>query len=336
MAESTKERVEWVDVAKGMAIILMVLGHCVNIESRLRPVIFSFHMPFFIMISGYFYKKTSLRTFLKKQYKGLFIPYVLTVIAMYIFKILLQELDLRRAIFTGFFTVLAGVNYTKLIQFPFAEGIGVLWFLPMIFCVRIIFYGLEYFIGEKYFMLGIATIALASCGYWLGLRGYWLPFSLDVALYGVSFYYVGYILGRFKIIEPLMHDIRYILIFFFIWIFGLSQKVVLEMATRYYPEIFTCILIALSGSLILITFSYYISKINILKKVFAWYGAGSIYVFCLHHLEWSFFPYASFNINSQNTKSFFITKLIVITFLYIVIIGFKKIEKSLLYYFVRN
>ena len=45
------ERIAWVDFAKGVAIILMVLGHAVY--NDLQKFIFVFHMPFFFVIAGF-------------------------------------------------------------------------------------------------------------------------------------------------------------------------------------------------------------------------------------------------------------------------------------------
>ena len=39
-------RIEWLDSARGIAIILVVLGHCIGyIDEPLNKVILSFHMP---------------------------------------------------------------------------------------------------------------------------------------------------------------------------------------------------------------------------------------------------------------------------------------------------
>lgn len=47
-----KKRLAWVDVAKAIAIILMVAGHELP-QVSLRTWIFSFHMPLFFILSGY-------------------------------------------------------------------------------------------------------------------------------------------------------------------------------------------------------------------------------------------------------------------------------------------
>ena len=57
-AAPVSKRVEWVDMAKGTCILLMLYAH-MPIDSNIRQIIFSFHMPAFMLLSGYFTKNCS-------------------------------------------------------------------------------------------------------------------------------------------------------------------------------------------------------------------------------------------------------------------------------------
>lgn len=63
----TKERVLYLDVSKFFAILLVCIGHAyymtIGIESNVRNVIYLFHMPLFMIISGYF----SVHTYQKRM-----------------------------------------------------------------------------------------------------------------------------------------------------------------------------------------------------------------------------------------------------------------------------
>lgn len=48
------ERIVWIDIAKGIAILLVVLGHNLNEENVLRMCVYSFHVPLFLIIGGFF------------------------------------------------------------------------------------------------------------------------------------------------------------------------------------------------------------------------------------------------------------------------------------------
>lgn len=60
-----------IDISKGIAIILMVIGHS-SYPTELYKIIYSFHMPLFYLLSGYFMNKNSLtdtRSFILNKWK---------------------------------------------------------------------------------------------------------------------------------------------------------------------------------------------------------------------------------------------------------------------------
>ena len=67
-----------ISIAKGIAIILMVIAHA-EAPGWLCKFIFEFHMPLFFITAGYFFSKKYLNdeaTFVKKRVKGLYVPFV--------------------------------------------------------------------------------------------------------------------------------------------------------------------------------------------------------------------------------------------------------------------
>ena len=66
-----------ISIAKGIAIILMVIAHA-EAPGWLCKFIFEFHMPLFFMTAGYFFSLKYLNdeaTFIKKRIKGLYWPF---------------------------------------------------------------------------------------------------------------------------------------------------------------------------------------------------------------------------------------------------------------------
>ena len=57
-------------VLEALAIIFVVLGHNQPINMCLNNIFlfYSFHMALFVFISGYFFKETDIKTFLKKRH----------------------------------------------------------------------------------------------------------------------------------------------------------------------------------------------------------------------------------------------------------------------------
>ncbi len=73
------ERYDQISIAKGMGILLMVIGHleCSDVVVRL---IYLFHMPLFVCCSGYCFKDKYLKdakTYFVRKVKGLYFPFVL-------------------------------------------------------------------------------------------------------------------------------------------------------------------------------------------------------------------------------------------------------------------
>ena len=80
------QRIEYLDIARGIGILLVVLGH--NDFGAISPffhqVIYSFHIPLFFFLSGYFVN-TALPFFdyFKKRFHSVLKPYLFTVFLIY-------------------------------------------------------------------------------------------------------------------------------------------------------------------------------------------------------------------------------------------------------------
>lgn len=70
-------RLQWLDVAKGITILLMVLGHT-SIPWRLSNFIFAFHMPLFFLASGWCtpWGKYKVGEFILRKSKTLLVPFI--------------------------------------------------------------------------------------------------------------------------------------------------------------------------------------------------------------------------------------------------------------------
>lgn len=68
------KRLDWIDIAKGIAIILVIVGHTVPNPSPLRHAIFSFHMPVFFILAGYTFRPKPWRELLSGSVSRLLVP----------------------------------------------------------------------------------------------------------------------------------------------------------------------------------------------------------------------------------------------------------------------
>lgn len=77
MAE--KQRFDYLDVAKGIGILLVVWAHILLVGWSHR-LIYAFHMPLFFLISGILYNKDKYKTFaefFRVRFKRLIVPYLI-------------------------------------------------------------------------------------------------------------------------------------------------------------------------------------------------------------------------------------------------------------------
>lgn len=70
------QRVQWVDIAKGIAIICVIIGHTVP-HGPLRSALFSFHLPVFFVLSGFTTRLKPVSSMLPSLIKRLLVPYIM-------------------------------------------------------------------------------------------------------------------------------------------------------------------------------------------------------------------------------------------------------------------
>lgn len=91
-----KNRNQTIDILKGIAVLAVLLGHAVQrglitgyTDVLIFRIIYSFHMPLFMILSGYTlkaYNKNYDFNFLKKRFLRLMIPTIIWSYLIYIMK----------------------------------------------------------------------------------------------------------------------------------------------------------------------------------------------------------------------------------------------------------
>ena len=130
------ERINYLDIAKGIAIVLVVLGHSYN-ENPVKVWLYSFHLPLFFFVSGCLLSLTTLDNIdtlkiIKSKAKSILIPYI--SFSIIIFCIWIGETYLMNR---SDFTINAITS--RIISISTFRGIEALWFLPCLFAIEVIF-----------------------------------------------------------------------------------------------------------------------------------------------------------------------------------------------------
>jgi fucose 4-O-acetylase-like acetyltransferase len=129
-----EKRVGYIDIAKGIGIILVVMGH--NDFSLISPfvhkMIYSFHMPMFFFMSGLFFKPDApFRTFLWHRFGRVLKPFFTILILIYFASLSFSKISLVTA-------------SRRLLKAMYGSGYHIdwvqLWFLPHLFAVSLFVY----------------------------------------------------------------------------------------------------------------------------------------------------------------------------------------------------
>ena len=122
-------RIVWIDIAKAICIILVVIGHYIPEThplwyGEMRNVIYTFHMPLFMFASGYIYiatkKEISYSEFVWRKVKRLMVPYLTVSVLVVTIKLCTQG----QAYVENPVTLL---SYLKILYLP--EAGYFLWFI---------------------------------------------------------------------------------------------------------------------------------------------------------------------------------------------------------------
>ncbi|NBH25961.1 hypothetical protein D3Z60_09125 [Lachnospiraceae bacterium] len=90
-------RVDEIDIAKGLGILLVIVGHLLPEDSWMRQIIYSFHMPLFMILSGMVVsdkKESKLSNNIKKE-SNLIIAYLFWSVFYILFDFFIKFLFIR-------------------------------------------------------------------------------------------------------------------------------------------------------------------------------------------------------------------------------------------------
>jgi acyltransferase len=275
------KRIEWIDVAKGIGIFLVVIGHT-DLPENYMIYIYSFHMPLFFFISGVLFSSNKFNNyteFIKRKAKSLLVPYLFFSVLTYLFWGIIgknhgadtsMEISIIKPLIGIFYSV--GSDNWLLFNRP-------LWFLTCLFIVELTFFWFVKF-GRKFLI--IILFCFSILGYFLGsyspIR---LPWSLDIGITAIVFFGVGFLLkGK---IHALLGKFKLIWMFLALGVNLATIKlneIRVDMNNLEYGNYFYFYLGAFSGIIFSIILAKFLSRI----ETFKFFGRNSLIILSLHVL----------------------------------------------------
>lgn len=186
-ANTGKMRFPEYDIAKGIGVLLVVIGHVQELPFPFLVWIFSFHIPLYFFLSGLFVKKETTEPFLsslKKNVTGLLVPY---------------------CVFSAVF-ILVDVLFRDPLSSPRLEvklfltgqgGYAILWFFFALFFVRLLLDIGKRLIKNR-IVLSLTFLGFVIAGFLLHRLFFFNSFKIATILYSSGFYYLGFLMSDWK------------------------------------------------------------------------------------------------------------------------------------------
>lgn len=269
---------EEITIARGLGIILVVLGHAFpfiiegGISDFLFDYIYSFHMPFFIFLSGFvslkvLYAKTNMMKMklIKERFNRLLIPYFVVGLLYLPLKLLMNNLSNNKYDISELWMILIGKNPNY-----------ALWTLYTLFIMSTISI---IAINKNNIMSSIKlSILIMICSYFIPNKA----IGIYMVLKNMTFYLSGmYVAINYKDLKELLSTSKLVIISgISLFILNIIKfKLKLLGIDRYtLINIFTSI----AGILVFFGISLKISNINLrYKKIFIYIGKFSMDIYVL-------------------------------------------------------
>lgn len=275
-----KERSGAVDAAKAIALLFVVAGHAVTSETMLFRFIFGFHMPFFFIASGLFFRmpNISFAQFAKKKAKALLIPYavfaLLGLLIMWVFKSWRVPGD----------ALWYGIRYLYIAQ---PAALGSVWFLVCLFVsLLMVFVLFRLDLCDKWIPLILTILALAAVGTvfvpWISVAHFGrLPWKIDAGVTAASFLLIGYAFTKSGLAAKIRLWQRIAGLFILpviVFVFAVKLNGYVNICDCVYGNPVYYYIAALAGSLWVFDIGSFLAK----SKLLCWVGRNSLYIFSIH------------------------------------------------------
>lgn len=177
-----EQRIEWIDLARGYGVILVIWAHLQ--DEGLRSWIYSFHMPLFFMLSGYVFNASYVfKKFILKKIKRIIVPYFCLGVPMVLFQTLADSLN------GDVFLERLFLNINLLLL---QKRLWTLWYLAVLFFVNIFFYIMvRWCKNEKIILVLSFLLAIMGVIYYQNGGGPWV-WNVDTCFTAMPFFAVGY------------------------------------------------------------------------------------------------------------------------------------------------
>lgn len=263
--EKNHKRVDTFDIMKFFGIIMVIIGH---MTQYFENVIFSFHMPLFFIVAGYFYHPKGIKESFIKDIKHLVYPYMLTALAIVLTysacALVKDDVDMKYWLVAMAYGS-GSVNHSSplLAKVP---AIGAIWFLLALFWCKNIYNVVNHYIKNP----TVASLLLSGVAILLDKYVINLPLAILPGIGAMMFYALGHYVkqrGGFAKVNPFLG-----MCLILVWIASFLTSE-MSMVRCYYQDFIINVIGAIGGTYVLFLISDVLSTCRYpLHKAVIWGG----------------------------------------------------------------
>lgn len=303
----TTKRESWIDMARALAMILVVAGHCVELlaytpwATTLRDAIYIGHLPLFFVISGYLFKSNvAFKPFIKKLFHAILIPYFCCAFILLDYNIVCNAISslINHTAFAW------GEIVETVVYYLTQKRYATIWFLSVLFLGEIFYWIINHFCDSKKIkytlclILGLLFMIYDSYFAGYGNHLLWLPdrviakpmlWNIDTAFISLVFLSFGDMLKEYDIFHRFFNSKKNTIInmsLYFVAAMALfmvqrtAGYPTLEMWGGYYGIIPLTILSAIAMAMAIMLFSRLIKDNSMLILI----GQNTFVIFAFHKM----------------------------------------------------
>lgn len=282
---SNTKRIEWVDIFKGLLMILVVLGHATG---KFNMFIYQFHVGAFFLISGYVSRKSEgnpLKCIGKKGY-ALLVPIVTGFAIFAVVMQVLNEVGLYSYFFEGDYAGLSFLFSQLLHGNIYIPWLGAAWFVIVLFGIYLLWetVGVVYKNGNIVInmiislLFGGLGVITTVCG--TGSMSFRLILVTQFIFMCGTFCAEKKIVSHFEKKEVRIGTMICNVLLF--WYFA-KHGYTMDIASGKWPNPIIAIVMILNGSVFLFQVSKWIAdNLSRLKSVFIYIGRNTLGILVFH------------------------------------------------------
>ena len=277
-------RIEFIDLAKGICILLVVQIHVYGDTSvDIFKMMSLFRMPLYFILSGLFFKTyDGFFPLFKKKTNKLLIPFffvfIFTILPLHIlfdYVIGDDSFSFNSLLFEEYGRLYHSIN-------------GAVWFLLCLFQINLFFYVIVIAFQKNNYLIILSCCLLGCIGYYIDLNNCYLPFWIDSSLTALPFFAFGYEIRMYTNLLGNVFSVKDIILFVFslfvlilVYLICGGKDIFIGFDDNHYKiSIYGLYIGGVSGTICILMMAKYLKKLPIVSYI----GRYSIIVLSTHLL----------------------------------------------------